>query len=465
MGRLGLRARLVAAFVGIAALATLVAALLSSLGLHRSFDDYLGQRRDDAARSSLALAEASYAEAGGWTPRSLDLLAHELVLTGYDFRLVQGQRVLLDTTKLEEEGFDFSRIASLPVEGPRGGEVATLQLYALGPRGDTPADDTLRGELDRAHLIAAAIAALVAIVAGLVVAGRLSSPLRKLAEAARGIAAGRSAPPPPARGSPEVRDLGEALEGLAVDLERQQRARRQLAQDLSHELRTPLMLLQGRIEAMQDGVIPFDADGLAALHTETLRLSRLIGQIERLAEAEAHPAPLTLEEIALDDLAREAHDALAAAFEMRGLALELDAVPTPAQGDRDAVRQIVTNLLSNALKYAPEGAPVRLATSLEGHTATLRVRDGGRTLAGSERQRLFERFYRGQGAAELSGGAGLGLTIARQLAEDQGGSLELETSAQGTCFVLRLPGGLSGGAASTTRKTSAAQTATNVTNR
>jgi two-component system sensor histidine kinase BaeS len=225
------------------------------------------------------------------------------------------------------------------------------------------------------------------------------------------------------------------------------------------------MLLQGRIEAMQDGVIPFDVHGLAALHTETLRLSRMIGQIERLAEAEAHPGPLNLEEIALDDLAREAHDALSAAFEMRGLALELDAVPTPAQGDRDAVRQIVTNLLSNALKYAPEGAPVRLATSLDGRTATLRVHDGGRALAAPERQRLFERFYRGQGTAELSGGAGLGLTIARQLAEEQGGSLELETNGEGICFVLRLPGGLSGGAASTAHTSSAAQTAKNVTNR
>ena len=78
------------------------------------------------------------------------------------------------------------------------------------------------------------------------------------------------------------------------------------------------MLLQGRIEAMQDGVVPFDAEGLAALHTETLRLSRLIGQIERLAEAEAHPAPLKIEEVALDEVAREAHEALAAASRCAG---------------------------------------------------------------------------------------------------------------------------------------------------
>ena len=436
MDRLSLRARLVAAFVAIAALATLVAALLTSFGLHRSFDDYLGERRDEAARSSVALAESSYAETGGWTPRSLDLLAHELVLTGYDFRLVDGGRVLLDTTKLEEEGFVFSRIANLPVEGPGGDEVATLELYALGPKGDTPADDTLRAELDRAHLIAAAIAAVVAIVAGLVVAGRLSSPLRKLAQAARGIAAGASAPPPALRGSPEVRDLGEALSGLAEDLARQQRARRQLAQDLSHELRTPLMLLQSRIEAMQDGVVPFDAEGLAALHTETLRLSRLIGQIERLAEAEAHPAPLRIEEVALDEVAREAHEALAAAFDMRGLILELNAPPTPALADRDAVRQIVTTS-SATPSIAPRAPPVGLTLRSKGAP---RPFVSATAVAGwpGRRARVFERFYRGSGAAERSGGAGLGLTIARNLAEDLGGSLELEDDLNGTSFLLRL---------------------------
>ncbi len=207
------------------------------------------------------------------------------------------------------------------------------------------------------------------------------------------------------------------------------------------------MLLQGRIEAMQDGVIPFDADGLAALHTETLRLSRLIGQIERLTEAEAKAAELRIEDIDLRDLAQEAHDALAAAFEMRNLGLELDAGPAPARGDRDAVRQIVLNLLSNALKYAPEGAPVRLLTATESGAAVLRVRDGGR-LSGGERRRVFERFYRGREVPDGGSGAGLGLTIARELAQAQGGSIELEAASSTTSFVLRLPppGPPSGGA-------------------
>jgi two-component system sensor histidine kinase BaeS len=199
------------------------------------------------------------------------------------------------------------------------------------------------------------------------------------------------------------------------------------------------MLLQSRIEAMQDGIVPFDASGLATLHTETLRLSRLIGQIELLAEAEAQPPPLRSDELALDSLAKELHDDLAPAFEVRGLELEVQAAHVVAHADRDAVRQIAMNLLSNALKYAPDGDRVLLSTTREGDTAALRVQNVSGRVPPAERGRVFERFYRGSAALGATSGAGLGLAIARELAEAQGGSLELEEAPGGASFVLRLP--------------------------
>lgn len=450
MPPLGLRARLVAGFVGIAALATLVAALLTSYSLHRSFDGYLEQRTADAGRSAVTLAEASHAGGGGrWTSEGLDLLSHELVLTGYDYRLTDGGRALLDTTKLDREGPEFRRVARLPVRAPDGARAATLELYALGPSGNMPADDELRGDLDRGHLLAAAIAAVVALGAGLVVAGRLARPLHRLAAAAPGIASGTRVPSAQTGGSREVRDLAQALDGLAEDLARQRRARRQLAQDLSHELRTPLMLLQSRIEAMQDDVIPFDAGGLATLHTETLRLGRLVGQIESLAEAEAQPTPLRRELVALHDLAREAHAAFVPKFELTGIVLDLDVSPCWAEANRDAVRQIAANLLTNALKYGPDGQPVNLSAGREDGMAVLRVSDHGKQIVGPERRLIFDRFHRGSGAAERSSGAGLGLTIARELAEAQRGTLELESGRDETSFALKLPAHTSRGGGET----------------
>lgn len=431
-----LRTRLVAAFVGTAVLTTLVAALLTGWGLHRSFDGYLERRTDEAGRSAQTAAQAAYSAQGDrWTPSALDLLAHELVLTGYDFRLLADGRTLLDTTKLEAAGAPFRQVRSLPVMSA-GRRVGTLQLYALDRRGSTSADDALRGELDRGHVIAAAIGAIVAVLAGLIVAGRLSRPLGQLAVAARGLAHGDHVPLPLPGGSTEMRELARSLDGLSDDLERQRRARRQLAQDLSHELRTPLMLLQSRIEAMQDGIVPFDPEGLDLLHTETLRLGRLVSQIELLAEAEAQPAPLRLEVVPLQEIAREVHAALAPAFEMRGIVLMLEGAAVSAYADRDAVKQIATNLLSNALKYAPEDEPARLITEEGNGMARMIVRDNG-VLKPSERERLFERFYRG--SPRGGSGAGLGLTIARSIAEAQGGRLEVEAADSGVSFTLTLP--------------------------
>jgi two-component system sensor histidine kinase BaeS len=436
---LSLRARVVAALVGVAALAALVAALLTTFALDRTFDRYLDRRVEGAAQGAVATASATLREDDGrWTRGGLDALAHELVLTGYDFRLLDGGRVLLDTTRLKRPGTQLRRVLTRDVPSPSGGAAGRLELYAVGGGGGTPADAEFRREFDRAHVLAAIAAAIVALVCGLFIAGRLTGPLRRLAVAARGLARGERMDVRAIGGPPEVRAIGEALEGLAGDLDRQDRARRQLAQDLAHELRTPLTLVQSRIEAMQDGVVEFDPDGLDALHTEVLRLARLIGQIERLAEAEAHPTPLTLGSFSLDQVATELHAALAGPFELRGLRLHLDARPAAALADVDATRQIAANLLSNALKYAPEGGEVTMRVRTSGGQATLEVRDLGAPLEPDEADRVFERFFRSP-SARRTGGAGLGLTIARELAEAQGGSLGVETSARGNAFVLRLP--------------------------
>ncbi len=433
-----LRTRLVAAFVATAVLTTVVAALLTSWGLHRSFDDYLDGRADEAGRSAQVAAQGSYlAQGARWTPAGVARLSQELVLTGYDFRLIDGGRVLIDTIDGESTTTTPVPVRVLPVVS-EGAPVATLHLFALDRQGSTSSVDALRRELDRGHLIAAVIAAAVAMLAGVMVASRLSRPLGQLAVAARGLAQGGSVPPSLPGGSAEMRELAASFDGLSHDLERQRGARQQLAQDLSHELRTPLALLQGRIEAMQDGIVPFDRAGLGLLHTETLRLGRLVGQIELLAEAHAQPAPLRLEMVPLQEVAREVHAALAPAFEMRGIVLGLEGSAVSAYADRDAVRQIATNLLSNALKYAPENMPVRLTTGARDGLAEVSVRDSG-TLPVADRAQVFDRFYRG--APGGGTGAGLGLTIARSLAEAQGGGLGVDADDSGLTFTLTLPTG------------------------
>ena len=181
-----LRARMVAGFVGVAGVGTLLAALLTIWVVHGTFNDYLDRRVGEATQSAVRAAEAAYAAGGGsWTPTGLDRLAHELVLTGYDFRLRQGGRTLLDTTRPKARDIELARVARADVRGPNESRAATIEVFALPGGGGVPADAQFRAELDRVHLVAALIAGVLAIVLGLVLARRITRPLRRLAVAAR----------------------------------------------------------------------------------------------------------------------------------------------------------------------------------------------------------------------------------------------------------------------------------------
>ena len=435
-----LRARLVAAFVGVVAVGTFLAAILTMLVVHHTFDQYLDRRAGEAVRGGVQSAQEVYQQSGGrWTEAGLDRLAHELVLTGYDFKLAGGGRTLLDTTRSTSGERKLVRVTGAPVLERGGRLVANIEVFALQGGGSTPADAEFQAELDRIHLIAATFASLLAIILGLLLARRLTGPLRALASAARSLGGERAGAPLPVAGAPEIKEIGQALAGLSDSLERQQRARRQLAQDLAHELRTPLTLILSRIEAMQDGVVPFEVDGLESVHAEVLRLTRLIGDIEQLAESEAHPRRLETRPIALDELALEAHGAHADTFERVGVALVLDARRAHAMGDPDAVRQILTNLLSNALKYTPEGGRVRLDTGETDGEATLTLSDTGPGIDQQELDKVFDRTYRGASTRSLGGGMGLGLAIAQELARSQGGQLTISPSTRGAAFTLSLP--------------------------
>ncbi|HWH15049.1 MAG TPA: HAMP domain-containing sensor histidine kinase [Miltoncostaeaceae bacterium] len=437
---LSLRTQLSAALVAVAILTAALAAALTTWGLHASFDEYLRERAAEAGQQAVRVAEEAYGRSGGrWTAEGLDLLAHDLAASGYDYRVTDtAGRVLLDTTK-SAPGRTSALLFRGEFRDPEGRVAGRLEAFSLSSGGRTDVDVRFARELDRLHVVAAFVAGVLAILLGVAIAARLARPLRALADAAPALARAGAPPRVAAAGPPEVRRLGDSFATLAAHLDRQRRARLQLAQDLAHELRTPLMLMQSRLEAMEDGIVATDAGALAALHATTLRLARLVDQIEALAESEADPPQLVREPLRLDTVAARTAEALTASFADRGLRVILDLAPAEATGDEDATEQIVTNLLTNAAKYAPEFSDVRLATRVDGAWAELRVVDAGGSLAEAGAERVFERFYRGPGGRGTGEGVGLGLTIARALAGAMGGDLDLDATATSTAFVLRLP--------------------------
>ena len=210
----------------------------------------------------------------------------------------------------------------------------------------------------------------------------------------------------------------------------QDRLRRQLMADVAHELRTPLAILQGRVEGLLDGVYPRDDAHVAELLTETQHLSRLVEDVRTLANAEAGALDLRKERIDPAELIRDAAAAM-------GTPIEVDVPEELPLIDVDPVRirEVLFNLLSNALQHAPEGA-VTVSAAATPKEIVIRVRDRGPGIPADELPQLFERFRKGRN----SRGSGLGLAIARKLVLAHGGAIQVEsTEGVGTTFTVTLP--------------------------
>ncbi|HVS00120.1 MAG TPA: HAMP domain-containing sensor histidine kinase [Thermoanaerobaculia bacterium] len=211
----------------------------------------------------------------------------------------------------------------------------------------------------------------------------------------------------------------------------QDRLRRQLMADVAHELRTPLAILQGRIEGLLDGVYPRDETRLGELLEETRHLSRLVEDLGTLAHAEAGALELRKEVIDLGDLVRDVVTALP-----RPIVAEVPAELPAIEVDPVRIRQVLLNLLANALRHTPEEGVIAVEVEARPQRMLIRVRDNGSGITPEDLPHLFERFQKGSD----SRGSGLGLPIARKLVLAHGGEIGVESVlGEGTVVTVALP--------------------------
>ncbi|MGH9276868.1 MAG: HAMP domain-containing sensor histidine kinase [Acidimicrobiales bacterium] len=285
------------------------------------------------------------------------------------------------------------------------------------------------------------IAAAIALALVQVLAHGMTSPLREMAAAARRMARGDWSQRVTATSADEVGELARAFNGMAAELELVDRTRKDLVANVSHELRTPIAALQARLENLVDGVEAPSPELLGSMLDQTQRLGRLVSQLLDLSRLEAGTMPLRREP--LD--AAAVLDAVAAEARLQSPERDIDVhVGTPdlrVVADADRLHQVLANLTANAIQHGPPDRPVRLAASTHGREVVLTVTDEGPGIAESDAERVFERFYRADAArAGTSGGAGLGLSIARWIVDLHGGDIRATPNdPQGCVMVIRLP--------------------------
>jgi two-component system sensor histidine kinase BaeS len=311
----------------------------------------------------------------------------------------------------------------------------------LLPASHLPApEQQVRSALIRTALVGAAVAVLVAVGIALFVARRVSRPLVALTDAATEMASGQRGVRVGLGGQPgELGVLATAFDRMSESVEHEEDLRRQVVRDVAHEVRTPLTILRGTTEGLVDGVLEPDQETLASLHDEVLRLSSLVGDLETLAAADAAPLRLDRRPIDLAEVAGAAVAIARGAAADAEVRLEAALAPVPVEGDPERLRQVVVNLLSNALRHTPAGGRIDVRTGAEDGEAELEVLDTGGGIAPEDLPHVFERFYRG-GGAEAGSGSGIGLAVAAELVAAHGGSIEARNRAEGgAAFTVRLP--------------------------
>jgi signal transduction histidine kinase len=298
--------------------------------------------------------------------------------------------------------------------------------------------------LSQALLFATTAAVLTAVVASLFVTRRIVGPLQRLATGSRRIAAGHYAERVPITTQDELGDLARSFNAMASALEDTERRRRELIGDVAHELRTPIATLEGYLEGLLDGVVEPNASTWARLHGEAGRLRRLVDDLQELSRAEARQIPLAIRPTEPADIARIAIDRLEPDFADKGLELVLE-IPSNlplVNADIDRAAQVLSNLLSNALRYTPVPGKVRFGVRGVSDEVEFSVCDTGVGITADDLSRVFDRFYRvDKSRSRALGGSGIGLTISRALVESMGGHIWAESPGpgQGATVTFTLP--------------------------
>lgn len=430
MSRVGLRARLAVALVGVAALAVGLATILGNRGLEPRLEETAHARLDRSAEHFARVAATVLADAGSWDEArptlthlaALDDLRVELRAAGQVLRLngrVNGAR------------------ATAPVPGVGGQAMVTVS--PADGRLHTPEEEHLRKSLDRLHLIAGGVAITAALVLAFLLAQTLTGPLRRLTQTADRMGHGEIDARVETDGAPELIALGRALNRLSETLEHEEEVRKANAADLAHELRTPVNALLARIEAAQDGVLA-GPENLAAMHTEALRLTRLLDDLARLADAERPGLLLDKRRVDLAVAARAVAESFAPRFDAVGLRFVTELESVHVAGEQGRLEQIVSNLLSNAFRYT-EAGEVRLRVGREGDEAVLELSDTGVGILPDDLRHIFTRFWRGdRSRSRATGGAGVGLAIVRELVRAHEGRVDVDSIPdEGSRFRVVLP--------------------------
>ncbi len=334
------------------------------------------------------------------------------------------------------------QFASAPIEYG-GAAVGSVRIWVYGSETLlTQADEQFSNNSYQAMVFATVLAIVLASCIGFLFARTLVRPVNTMAQTARAIKEGDLSARTGIRGEDEIARLGMTFDEMADSIERDRKLERRLTTDVAHELRTPLMAIQATVEAMVDGVFDADEERLETVNGEVKRLSRLVDAILKLSRLENRSTPMKKEVLEVGDLISGIIATHEAYVSDSGLKLIYEVERgVRVRGDADMIRQATANLISNAVRYTPEGGTITVSVSSHEGMCAIAVRDTGIGLSPDEAKMVFSRFWRADaGRTRESGGLGIGLSVVKEIVDRHNGYVDVEgEKGVGACFTINLP--------------------------
>jgi signal transduction histidine kinase len=310
-------------------------------------------------------------------------------------------------------------------------QVGTVLVTSDSPRAGTPAGEFL-DSVNHSIVLSVLAGGIIAIILGAILFNQITSPLRKLKKAAVEVGNGNFKQRVSINSHDEFSDVGNSFNQMAESLENAEDSRQHYMADIAHELRTPLTAIQGTIEAMQDKILPLDEEQLGILHSQTTLLNRLINDLRILSMAETGHLKLDMTRVKPEEMIQQIVDSIKSLSNPKNIRLETDIEKNLPewQLDKDRFAQILNNLLTNAIRYTPEGGLITISANFlnDRNQMEIRVTDSGIGISTEDLPKQNDRFYRAdKSRARLSGGAGLGLAIVKRLVEAHGGQISVKS--------------------------------------
>jgi signal transduction histidine kinase len=331
---------------------------------------------------------------------------------------------------------------SYPLE-QNGKEIGTVVIGYFGRWNLTEQDIGFKSTLNQAFILSATAALLFGLIVSIGFSRQITTPLIRITQAARHMGEGNlNVRANVNTNTLELDQLSEAMNYLAESLQQQEMLRKRLTTDMAHEIRTPLTTLKSHIEAFMDGIWAPTEERFVSCYEEVERLSKLVGNLQNLAKLEQASLQLNKENFSLSEEIRKTVEAMKPQFMKKHIEVFMElGLDMRVIMDRDKIKQVLINLLTNAYKYTNESGSVWVKLEDKYDEIIIEIKDTGIGIQEKDIPYIFERFYRGDiSRSRETGGTGIGLSITKVLVEAHGGKIQVESNVgEGSIFSIHLP--------------------------